>query len=148
MRGKRIHSRARRRVRNHASRAVDRFEHRILADGVYDDVLEDTQLAHLEDAVAKIEDARDRRREELADELDADPSSGIADAVEQLQKPIADRINEVCAERCRAVIVDGDEWVAEGWEDADDVAAAKEEARRWLQDNIDAAERAGVLEAL
>jgi len=141
MRGNRIHSRAKRRVQSHRSEAVDRFDHRILADGLHDDIVEDQQLAQLEDAVAKIEDVRDRRREELADDLDEDPSAEIAAAVETLHEPIADRVDELCAERCKAVLVDGDEWVEEGWEDEDDVLAAKREANTWILDHEDVARR-------
>ncbi|WP_435065908.1 hypothetical protein [Halobaculum sp. EA56] len=141
MRGNRIHPRASRHIKDHRSEAIDRFEHRILKDGLHDDVVEDTQLAHLEDALAQVEDVRDRRREELADDLDDDPSAEIANAVEALHEPIADRVDELCAERCRAVLVDGDEWVDEGWEDREAVEAAKREATAWLLAHEDVTRR-------
>lgn len=139
MRGNRIHSRADRRVKNHRSEAVEQFDHRILADGVHDDIVEDDQLAQLEDAVATIEDVRDERRSALDGE--GDPADAIANAVEQLHDPIADRVDEIAAERCRTVLVDSDEWVAKGWEDRDEVDAAKREAANWLLEHEDVTRR-------
>lgn len=130
MRGNRIHTRAERRVREHARDASERFDHRILADGVHDDVLEDLQLAVLEDAVVDLEHVRDDRREELND--GGDPSAALFEAVESVQPVVDDRVDELCAERCRIVLVDGDEWTEDGPEDAEDVDAAKREATNWL----------------
>ena len=134
MRGHDIPPRASRRIRSdHTSTATSEFDHRLLKDGVHDDILEDTQLALLEDAIATAEDARDRRREELAD-TEADYGHEVAWSVEHLQSVVGRRVMEVCAERCHTVLVDGDEWVAEGWEDQEDVDAAKQEAATWLLD--------------
>ncbi|UIO98915.1 hypothetical protein Hbl1158_10250 [Halobaculum sp. CBA1158] len=139
MRGNDTHPRAGRRITDHRSEATDRFEHRILKDGLHDDIVEDAQLAQFEDAVATIENVRDTRREDF--DGDGDPGEAIADAVEQLHEPIADRVDELCAERCRTVLVDGDEWVEEGWEDPEDVEEAKREATSWLTHHGDVARR-------
>ena len=141
MRGNRIHTRASRRIRSdHRDAALEEFDHRILRDGVYEDVIQDGQLAHLEGAIADLEDVRDRRRAELAD-TDEDYAAEVARSIEHLQGTACRRVEEICAERCRSVLVDGDEWVDEGWEDPDDVDAAKREAATWLLANADACNR-------
>lgn len=132
MRGNDIHPRAARRIRSdHRDVALDEFESGMLRDGVHDDIVEDTQLAQLEDAIAHAEDARDCRRAELADG-DEDFSREIVRAVEHVQGTVRRRIMEICAERCRVVLVDGDDWLAEGWVEADELEAAKREAANWL----------------
>ncbi|RDZ61401.1 hypothetical protein C5B90_19200 [Haloferax sp. Atlit-12N] len=144
MRGNDIHSRAARRVRvDHRSTATDEFDHRILCDGVHDDVVEDDQLAQLEDAIATVEDVRDERRRELGDtdDYDARVESDTASAALQLHDVVDQRVMEICAERCRAVLVDGDEWVEEGWEDASEVEAAKREATNWLLEHPETCKR-------
>ncbi|WP_338756500.1 hypothetical protein V9T20_12525 (plasmid) [Halobacterium salinarum] len=141
MRGNDIHSRAAKRIRNdHRQRALDQFDHRILADGVHDDIVEDDQLAHLEDAIAKLEDTRDRRRGELPSD-DSDPGAGIADSLDGLQETARERVMEICAERARSVLDDGDDWVAAGYEDAEDVEEAQQEAATWLVANAEATRR-------
>jgi hypothetical protein len=140
MRGHDIHGRGARRIRSdHRQTAIDEFHHRILRDGVHDDIVEDAQLAHLEDAIAKLEDTRDRRRREL--ETDADPAQAVVDAIEDLQETARERVMEVCAMRARIVLVDGDVWVQEGYEDEADVEAAKREAATWLVANDDVTKR-------
>lgn len=132
MRGNDIHPRASRRIRtDHRNAALDEFETRLLEDGVHDDIVEDMQLALLEEAIATAEDARDRRREELAD-TDEDYSSEVVRAVEHVQGTVRRRIEEICAERCRFVLVDGDDWLDEGWVDQEVLEAAKREASNWL----------------
>ena len=141
MRGNRIHTRASRRIRSdHRDAALEEFDHRILRDGVYEDVIQDGQLAHLEGAIADLEDVRDRRRAELAD-TDEDYAAEVARSIEHLQGTACRRVEEICAERCRSVLVDGDEWVEEDWEERDDVDAAKREAANWLLEHREACER-------
>ncbi|WEL29825.1 hypothetical protein [Haloferax volcanii] len=140
MRGNDIHSRAAKRVRaDHRPAATGEFDHRILCDGVHDDIVEDDQLVQLEDAIATLEDVRDTRRNELGngDELTTD----TVDAITRLQDEADRRVMEVCAERCRAVLVDGDEWVGEGWEEASEVESAKREATNWLLEHPEACKR-------
>ncbi|MFC7202840.1 hypothetical protein ACFQJC_04885 [Haloferax namakaokahaiae] len=144
MRGNRIHSRASKRIRNdHRTTATDEFEHRILRDGVHDDIVEDGQLAQLEDAIATLEDVRDERRRELGgdDEYDASQGAEVASSVVTLHDIVSHRVQEICAERCRIVLLDGDEWVEEGYEEADAVAEAKREASNWLLEHPDVCER-------
>lgn len=144
MRGNDIHSRAARRVRgDHRSTATSEFDHRILCDGVHDDVVEDDQLAQLEDVAARLEDVRDDRRNELGETDDYDASYGteLANSLVDLPTVIDQRVMEICAERCRIVLVDGDEWVERGWEDASEVEAAKREASNWLLEHPEACKR-------
>lgn len=139
MRGRDIHARASKRISNdHRQTALDEFQHRILRNGVHDDIVEDAQLAHLEDAIAKLEDTRDRRRSELAGDY---PAAGITDSLDDLQKTARERVMEICAERARIVLDDGDAWVAEGYEEEADVEAAKREAATWLLANDEATRR-------
>lgn len=137
MRGNRIPTRAKRRIRNdHRTTATDEFEHRILIDCVFDDVVEDQQLAMLEESIARLEDARDQRRDDLA-EPDVGSCSDLATAVEAMHDPPRARVMEICAERCRTVLIDGDDWVERGWEDAEEMATAKREAATWLLEHPD-----------
>jgi len=139
MRGNDIHGRASKRIRNdHRRRALDEFNHRILADGVHDDIIEDDQLAHLEDAIAKLEDTRERRRGELDSE---DAGADIAGSLDGLQETARKRVMEICAERARVVLDDGDDWVAKGYEDAEDVQEAQQEAATWLVANDEVTRR-------
>ena len=65
-------------------------------------------------------------------------------------------VDELLAAECAHVIEHADEWAARDADpeadvldrrSADEYAAAKHEARKWLLEHADAAERAGVLEA-
>lgn len=141
MRGNNIHTRAARRVRtDDRDLALEEFDAKLLRDGVHDDIVEDSQLAELEDAIASIEDARDQRRDALA-ESDADPAGELARSVEDLQDTVRHRVMEVCADRCRVVLVDGDNWLDEGWVDQADLVAAKREAANWLLEHEDVTDR-------
>lgn len=141
MRGHDLHPRASRRIRDHEDTAIDVFGHRLLQDGVAEDVLEDDQLARIEQAIATAEDARDQRRAALADDadvpIDVDYGADIAATLEPLQRTARRRVDELCAERCRVTIEAGDDWVARGHADADEVAAAQREARAWLLEHPD-----------
>lgn len=129
MRGNDIPPTASRRIRNdHRTTATDEFEHRLLRDGVHDDIVEDDQLARLEHALALTEEVTDLRIGGTA----LDYLAGLDDAAGALTDEIDARVMEVCAERCRRVLKDGDDWVERGWEDARDVEAAKREAVNWL----------------
>ncbi|GGM64039.1 hypothetical protein J2752_000481 [Halarchaeum rubridurum] len=140
MRGQDIHPRAARRIRSdHTSTAPSEFRHRVLADGVHDDVLEDSQLATLEDAIASLEDVRDERRETLRGAGDQGRTAG--EPLPDLHRQARDRVRELCAARAGVVLADGDTWVAEGFEDAADVAAATREAAAWLRAHPDVRER-------
>lgn len=141
MRGNRIPTRAKRRIRNdHRKTATNEFSHRILRDGVHDDIVEDDQLAHLEGVIANAENVRDRRREELAN-TDEDYAAEVARSIEHLQGTVQRRVLEVCAERCRMVLVDGDDWVEKDWVDVEDVESAKAEAVNWILEHREVCER-------
>ena len=136
-RGHDIPPRAERRIRNdHTNTAIDEFESGILRDGVWEDVLEDTQLAQLEDAIATAENARDRRRGELDDESE-DHGLLVATGMQDLQAVVRKRVMELCAERAHTVLEDGDQWVSEGWEDPDTIKDAQDEAATWLREHRD-----------
>lgn len=138
MRGNNTPPTASRRIRNdHRDTATDEFDHHLLADGVHDDIVEDAQLARLEHARALTEAAHDRRTDETA----LDYCAGLDTATGKLLTQIDARVMEVCAERCRRVLVDGDDWVRREWHDADEVDATKREASTWLLEHPDVGER-------
>jgi hypothetical protein len=140
MRGSDLPRRAERRIsEDYTHRAAREFNHGLLSDGVREDVLQDEQLADLEDAIATAEDARDRRRGGL-DDTSEDHGARVAAAMNDLQAVVRQRIMELCAERAHAALEAGDQWVADGV-DAADVAAAQHEARQWLHAHPDVCQR-------
>jgi len=139
MRGHDIPPTAAKRIRNdHRTTATDEFEHQLLADGVYDDIVEDEQLARVEAAIATAEQVSDLRVDGLEG---VDYCGDIDRAVGRLREMVRPRIMEVCAKRCRAVLVDGDNYVEEGWREAEAVAAAKREAANWLLEHREVCRR-------
>lgn len=136
MRGNDIPAPARREISGRLRElATGQFEHRILADGVHDDVVEDGQLAQLMDAAVTAGHAVERR-EAQHDTVDADTADAAA-AAERLRQVAETRVLEICAERCFAVLDDGHVWVEKGWEDRDDMRTAQQEAAAWLCDHRD-----------
>lgn len=129
MRGTRIHTRASRRVNDHRSTATDEFDHSLLADGVYESVIQDMQLKQIEDAIATAEDARDTRRDELDTDGDDDPAAEIASSLSPLQETARQRVLELCAQECRFVLE-----TAEGEE-------VRAEAVAWLEEHPETADR-------
>lgn len=67
-------------------------------------------------------------------------------AAEKLNDQIDALVDEAIAEACRVIICETDDWT-DTWDQAE-IDAARREAREWLQSNLDAAERAGVLDDL
>lgn len=141
-RGNDVHTRAARRIREHSRQAAEAFESQPIRDGLHDDVLEDTQLAQLEDAIAEMEDLRDRRRTDENADAPVDPTADVVDAIETLQTTVDHRLAELQAERCRTVLDDGAEWVARGWCDREAVAEATAEATTWLLEHHEVCLRA------
>ena len=134
-RGHDVHARAERRIRqDHTDTASAEFEHQLLSDGVWEDVLEDTQLAQLEDAIATAENARERRRGELDDQSE-DHGLLVATAMDDLQTVVRKRVMELCAERAHCALEDGDEWLAEDHLSAELVEDAQDEAAGWLHEH-------------
>ena len=143
-RGHDVHARAERRIRqDHTDTASAEFEHQLLSDGVWEDVLEDTQLAQLEDAIATAESARERRRGELDDESEdhgllvatAMDDLQVATAMDNLQNVVRKRVMELCAERAHRALEDGDQWLAETHFSAELVEDAQDEAAGWLHEH-------------
>ena len=134
-RGHDVHARAERRIRqDHTDTASAEFEHQLLSDGVWEDVLEDTQLAQLEDAIATAESARERRRGELDDESE-DHGLLVATAMDNLQNVVRKRVMELCAERAHRALEDDDQWLAETHFSAELVEDAQDEAAGWLHEH-------------
>jgi hypothetical protein len=140
-RGHDIPPRAERRIRqDHTNTATDEFDNGLLRDGVWEDVLVDTQLAQLEDAIATAENARERRRGEL-DDTSEDHGTRVAAGMDDLQSVVRQRVLELCAERAHTILEDGDQWVTEGHVDSGDLAAAQHEAAGWLREHPDVCQR-------
>jgi hypothetical protein len=141
-RGNDIHVRASRRIRNdHTDRAADEFDHQLLSDGVRERVLQDTQLAQLEDAIATTENARERRRAEL-DGQSQDHGAPVASAMDELQAVVRQRVMELCAEQATTALEDGDQWAEEADHiSEEDVEAVQAEAATWLLDHPDVCQR-------
>jgi hypothetical protein len=70
-------------------------------------------------------------------------SEAAFDAAETLTRTIDALVAEEVATACAVLIVEGDDWT-DHW-DAATVHAAQAEAREWIGEHMDAAERAGVL---
>lgn len=140
-RGHDIPTRAERRIRqDHTDTATGEFDHQLLSDGVWEDVLEDTQLAQLEDAIATAENARDRRRGEL-DDTSEDHGLLVASGLGDLQAVVRKRVMELCAERAHLALEDGDQWAEEGHFSAGLVEDAQAEAAAWLREHPDVCQR-------
>lgn len=127
-----------------ASDLAEQFDTRLLSNAVYDDVAMDSPLTALCDAAAQTAEARHERTDSLGDD------APLVEAVTHCRRTLADvahaRAYEIAAEVCDDVLENGEAWT-DGWS-VDEITAAREEARRWVQMNLVAAERAGVLESI
>lgn len=112
--------------------AVDRFDARLLCDGLHDHVGEDDQLLALANAVAEAQHARDVREREFDGEDNGIIGDCCESAEDQLHETLGHRLVEVIAEECRTILLEGDDWREEGWADQRDVAEAQLEAARHL----------------
>lgn len=140
MRGNRLSPGATSLIHELRADAVDRFDARLICDGLHDDVQEDDQLAALAQAVAEIDHAHDVR-ERAVDEDETNIPSLCDHAHDVLKRTLDPRLAEVIAERCRVILVDGDDWLEQGWVEADELATAKREAANWLLEHDDVTER-------
>lgn len=85
------------------------------------------------------------RAYDLSDEADTVHLDSAAFAAgEELNDVVEDLVDEQIATACAHVILDGDAWT-DAW-DLEEIDAAKDEAREWIQTHEAAARRAGVLE--
>lgn len=137
-----------RRIRNHASSAADQFDATVLHNRVYEQVhgahTSDPQLRRVIDLAEECYDFADERSAAVG--RDDAVHDAAFDAAESLNDVIDDLVDEQIARACEVVIDAAPEWT-DHWDEAE-LKTAAQEAREWLQLNMEAAERAGVLEAL
>ena len=133
------------RVRQRARNEAEQFDAALLHNRVYDQVQgshdREHDLARLveltEDAYAFAEDDRDAYGD--------DPIGDAAfDAAERLNDQVDAVVAEQVARACAVVATEAQDWT-DAW-DREELAAARHEAREWLQTHTEAAERAGVLD--
>jgi hypothetical protein len=118
------------------------FEAGPLHNTVYDEIIDDDQLAQFCDAAAEAKNARHSRESAVGE-------NGIY--VEDLNEAwgtiayiARQRALEVVAEACARVIQDGEQWIeADQW-DATKIREAQEEAREWMKWHTNETERANV----
>lgn len=111
--------------------------HNTVADAVADDqILAD--LCSVAENATLVRDGWDTVGSCTDDALD-----DVDHAAETVARRAPDRALEVTAAACARLIRERDEWVIEGLAEPYEMDAAVEEARRWLQDNSDVAERVG-----
>jgi hypothetical protein len=139
-RGNDVSPQASRRVRELSSRFAESFDAAAIHNTVHDDVLEDQDLALMLDAAFRAEEVEKYR------EADDDVADALLKGWGKLSWAAEQRVQEVVAQSCATVIQEGDDWT-DAWDEAA-IAAAKHEAREWLQVNTNAADRAGVLDGI
>jgi len=137
---------ARKRVNRLAREAADRFKPTILRNrvneqvsGAFDTEHELTQLVELSEQCYDLSNARGGA---VGDEV----GSAAFTAAEKLNDQIDAVRDEEMARACAVISNDAGGW-GDTWDD-DEIADAVRSARTWLSENRDAAERAGVLEAM
>lgn len=127
--------------RTFAHEQAKQFNSTLLHTAVHRGIVDDAQLARLAEAVIATANASTARKRAFG--ADADAVGNVDRSKIGLAWTAAVRANEVVAEVCAQFIREGRDRLGE--DDTDAHRAAREEARRWLQMHLDAAERAGVL---
>lgn len=121
---------------------ADEFEAVPLHNTVYDEIIDDTQLAQYCDAAAEANNAR-RSREEAVGE-DGEYVEYLNETWGRLAYVARQRALEIVAESCARVIQDGEQWIeADQW-DAATIREAQDEAREWMEWHTNETERANV----
>ncbi|MFW6434823.1 MAG: hypothetical protein ACOCY1_00435 [Halovenus sp.] len=118
------------------------FDATALHNRVYESLGQDLQLATLLDAAAHTHEAHEYREDDLAEPTRLDD---LANAAGMISHVAEQRAREIVAEACQTIIDDGDQWVAEGHWDRDQIDAAQDEAEDWLRHNTNVTSRLGLL---
>ncbi|AFZ73066.1 hypothetical protein [Natronobacterium gregoryi] len=136
--------RVEKRVKKLARERSDQFESVLCGNRVHESI--DMQHQHgrdLRELIEIVEDAYVLAERRRANPGFDDPVRGSAfDAAESLTEHVDELVDEVVAAALADVLEHGDNWT-DVW-DEEDVEAAKEEAREWLQNHEAAVDRAGV----
>lgn len=132
------------RVKRLARGRSDQFDSVLCGNRVHEAI--DMQHEHgrdLRELIEIVEDAYVLAERRRANQGFDDPVRESAfDAAESLTDHVDELVDEVVAAALGDVLEHADDWT-DVW-DAEDVEAAKDEAREWLQDHREAAERADV----
>ena len=132
--------RAEKRISELAAKVATQFDSTIMHNRVHETV--DNRHNGPNDLIRTLDLAESAY--DLSDVTDIDDLDDAAfGAAEQLNDVVDDLVAVQIATACADVILDGDAWV-DTW-DRSKVGAAQIEAKGWLGNNLDAAERAGVL---
>jgi hypothetical protein len=135
----------RKRVNRHARDQAEQFDTTLLHNRVYEQVQGAHDTEHDLTQIIDLADGCFQFAEEWRDDCVEDPVGSAAfGAAEALNDQIDAVVDEQIATACAVVATDAQEWT-DAW-DADELAAARHEACEWLQNHLDAAERAGVLD--
>jgi len=112
----------------------------LVGDVIHDTFADDPQLRRLASIVAETNHAQDDRREQ--DEGGSEEWDALQRANERVSWVLERRGQEVIAEKCEHVATQAGSWTDA--HDEDDLREAVWEARQWLAQNTNAAERADV----
>jgi hypothetical protein len=129
------------RQRDFADAMAGDFEHAPIHNLVHDDIREDFQLAQVCKAANAIDEAHNRRANYYGG--DAAFIEEIEDAWGTLSFVTRQRTLEVVAAACQTIVRDGEQWVADGHWDAEEMREAKREVRAWMQAHTNEMERVG-----
>lgn len=122
-----------------AREAAEQFDAAVIHNRVHEQVGGDhTTRSDL----ARLLDLTEGAYQLAEDRDDLEDGSEIFAAAESLNDLISGLVDEQIARACANVLEKGDDW--SDIHDEEDITAAKHEAREWLQQHLDAAERAGV----
>jgi len=153
---RRLSPRARKAIQQRIKYGVDPVESAILENHMLhaDDGAPEA-LHHIAETIASARHAASCTRD-----IDAD-ATPVHDRMDDVWAAASESltmfVDELLAEECAHVIKHADEWAARDADSEADVlnrrsaneyAVAKQEAREWLQEHVDAARRAGVLDEL
>jgi len=130
---------AEKRLRDLAGEAATQFDATVLHNRVHEQVAgqhdRNSHLLRLLDLAERSYDLADDRRQ--VGEL-----SPIFGAAEQLNDQVDALVAEATARACATIVTESQDW--DDVHDAAELADARYEARQWLQQHTEAAQRAGV----
>ncbi|WP_121744429.1 hypothetical protein [Natronorubrum halophilum] len=134
--------RGRKRLSEARSTFIEAFDSRVLEDWMHSVDDGDDLVYHYAEAIANAECAADEADERYG--WDDDTSLDAGSAVGELTGALEMHLEALVAEICATVAQREGEWTE--YTDDEEIEPAVHEAREWLQEHQDAAERAGVWE--
>jgi hypothetical protein len=132
------------RPREFARNMANDFDAVPLHNTVHDELTDVDQLARLCEAVNAAETATDCRQRAHGET--GAGSDDLESAWGTLSHVARQRALEVVAASCITIVQDGDQWVADGYSDAETMADARQEARNRMRAHTTELERIGGIE--